>query len=502
MAGPGTLNQPSIISAVANVTFFDIDRMLNATVESQGLPTELLNMHQLRQSASDLFTHSIQDNLLGDIDLRQTNVPLDRLSLLFATLALHSFPNPDPHSMPAFLELSTIMTDNYAGEPTVDLVSAIFIQHTCVLRTGTGNRSRSLIAHAVQVAHDLGIQNPDHDADPQHLRIYLMIYFADQYCALTHNTAPCIKATDMSPELFDPLLVRYPRLQRFVKLISLNGRVLESIYTRPYTYDAVIDLESIMGNVCAAIGKPMSSDGQSGQSIEFHYENLVQIHVFWSRMILRAPLLLSERHWISSLSVCLRAAQMLLSIYFDILRPVIMFMATTALQSYDETLKRQLQTTIVLPPTWRQVRRIAASIFIIIYAYWKGEASHEEASRSAAMALALLEFQRTRWKAEVQPAITTVRGLVTFSGLEVKSFMQQLVPDATAAYLTIISEEGVAENEYEVDHTPVEDNWVARPLEQSAPMATTAWWEQNDLENIFDAVSFHDLSSFGLWENN
>jgi hypothetical protein len=154
--------------------------MLDAAGESRGLPIEFLDLFQLRHAADDLFQHSPHHSHLGHIDLRPANVPLDRLSLLFATLALHNFPNSNPHIMPAFLELSTMMMDNYAGESTLDLVSALFIQHTCVLRTGTGNRGRALIAHAVQVAHDLGIHRLDHDANPQSLRIYLMIYFADQ----------------------------------------------------------------------------------------------------------------------------------------------------------------------------------------------------------------------------------------------------------------------------------------------------------------------------------
>jgi hypothetical protein len=191
---------------------------------------------------------------------------------------------------------------------------------------------------------------------------------------------------------------------------------------------------------------------------------------------------------------------MLLSIYFDILSPAITLMATTALQCYDDALGRQLRSIILLPPTWRQVRRITASIFIAIYAYWKGESSYEEASRSAAMAVALLEFQRTRWRADVQPAISTVRGLVTSSGLHIGPFMQQLVPDATAAYLTIISEGAIRDEEPGDSLTTLEDNRVKEPFEQLVPTLTTAWWEQNDLGNIFDTVPMYDFPSFGLWE--
>lgn len=66
-----------------------------------------------------------------------------------------------------------------------------------------------------------------------------------------------------------------------MQLVSLNGQVLESLHTRPYTHDIVVDLESIMGRVCARVGKPKSPEWQSGETFEFHYEVLVQIHVFW-----------------------------------------------------------------------------------------------------------------------------------------------------------------------------------------------------------------------------
>ena len=182
-----TLSQPNVISAAADLTLSDIEQMLDAVAERQGSPLELLDVSQLRQAANDLFHHSTQHSPLGHIDLGLATVPFDQLSLLFAALALHNFPNPNPQIMTAFLELSTMMLDRYAGEATLDLVSTLFIQHTCILRTGTGNRGRALIAQAVQVAHDLGIHRLDYDSDPQPLRIYLMVYFADQYVSKTRG---------------------------------------------------------------------------------------------------------------------------------------------------------------------------------------------------------------------------------------------------------------------------------------------------------------------------
>lgn len=102
-----------------------------------------------------------------------------------------------------------------------------------------------------------------------------------RYCALTHNTAPFIKTTECPPVLFDPLLEKYPRLQRLVQLISLNGQILERLYTQPYTYENVIGLESIMSHTCARIGKPTNGEWQGEDMFEFGYEALVQIHIFW-----------------------------------------------------------------------------------------------------------------------------------------------------------------------------------------------------------------------------
>ncbi|KEF59147.1 uncharacterized protein A1O9_03991 [Exophiala aquamarina CBS 119918] len=221
-----------------SITLSDIEQMLNTAGESRGLQIDLLDLLQLRQAAGDLFHGSSLFSQLGHINLRPENVSLDRLSLLFGTLAIHSSPNPNPQIMPAFLELSTMMMDNYTE-----------IQRWNYVHT-------------------------------QPLRVYLMIYFANQYCSMTHAIAPFINTPEISPDLFNPLLTKYPTLRRFVHLISLNGEVLETLHTRPYTYEIVQDLESIMCRVCSTIGKPKSPKGDNGQTCELNYEVLVQIHVF------------------------------------------------------------------------------------------------------------------------------------------------------------------------------------------------------------------------------
>lgn len=195
---------------------------------------------------------------------------------------------------------------------------------------------------------------------------------------------------------------------------------------------------------------------------------------------------------------------MLLSIYFDLFGPTIRVTATTAFQSCDETLKRQLQLIIMIPPTWRQVRRITTAIFVVVYAYWKGEVSYDEACRSASMALALLEFQRSRWGSSLQEAITSVRGLVASSGLLIRPFVQQLVPDATDAYLTNICGRVNRDDNHEQDESLInpQENMFADDGDRPHNEPTPWWLEQGIAGNIFDTVPMYDFSSFGCWEDS
>jgi type II secretory pathway component PulC len=66
--------------------------------------------------------------------------------------------------------------------------------------------------------------------------------------------------------------------------------------------------------------------------------------------MLRTPFLLSNEHWLSSLSICIRTAQMLLSIYFDVLGPSIQAIARTGSPTTDREWKFALRVN-QLPPT-------------------------------------------------------------------------------------------------------------------------------------------------------
>jgi hypothetical protein len=134
-----------------------------------------------------LFQPTSQFLRLGDIDLKVTDIPLDHLALAFATLALGDFPNLVDAELVAFLDLSMCCTENYAGKSTFELAITLLIQHACILRTATSNRSRALIIHAVQVAHDLGINRGAllTNTPLQASKFYLLLYFADQCVCLT-----------------------------------------------------------------------------------------------------------------------------------------------------------------------------------------------------------------------------------------------------------------------------------------------------------------------------
>jgi hypothetical protein len=127
---------------------------------------------------------------------------------------------------------------------------------------------------------------------------------------------------------------------------------------------------------------------------------------------------------------------MLLSIYIGIYKPGVQ----GGIEHIEPTLSPSpAQTLLVdnaMPPTWRQVKRLTTSAFVIIYAYWRGEASAEEASRYVAMSLLLLHCQRVRWQHELTEAMDTLRDLIRLSGLEIGPALSILLPGATFDFIS------------------------------------------------------------------
>lgn len=138
----------------------------------------------LKRIAHDLFGNLQTSAPLGDVEIDSARVELDRIGLLFAALALRTSAYSEEHNYSAFFELSVAAINDYAGDSTFSLLLALYIQHICVLRTGTSNRSKALIAHAIQVAHDLGLNDATQTHDTRSVRLYLMICFADQLVSL------------------------------------------------------------------------------------------------------------------------------------------------------------------------------------------------------------------------------------------------------------------------------------------------------------------------------
>ena len=143
--------------------------------------SNLLDLPDIGDILNSLFANAENDTTLGAVDLRIATVPMDLLALAFAQLALNDS-NPGSAGMSAaFLELSSILVEDYAGEPTLNLALALFLQHICALHISTSNRSRALIGQAVQVSHDIGIgkRHPE-GRSLAALRFYVLLCFADQ----------------------------------------------------------------------------------------------------------------------------------------------------------------------------------------------------------------------------------------------------------------------------------------------------------------------------------
>ena len=154
--------------------------------------------------------------------------------------------------------------------------------------------------------------------------------------------------------------------------------------------------------------------------------------------MLRAPFIEASKHWISSISVCIRAAQMLLSVYLQIYKPS----AITPDQPADPTTPfppQFLQVDNSLPLTWRQVKRITTSALVIVYAHWNGEASHEEACRGVATALLLLKCQRIRWRDEIDMAVKSLYELAKLSDLKIEAYLITLLPGANMDFLRSVA---------------------------------------------------------------
>ena len=172
---------PHLISAISDLTLQDILQIISLPEGLRLASIDLLDLGELRALAEALFHGFSGDDIsLGDIDLRTTTIPLDQVVLVFAALASSTFEGSNAQTCLGFLELSIIVTEDYTGESTLHLALALLLQHICALRTGTSNRAKALLASAVRVSHELGINRGCGSGNAfQAARFYLLLYFFD-----------------------------------------------------------------------------------------------------------------------------------------------------------------------------------------------------------------------------------------------------------------------------------------------------------------------------------
>lgn len=145
-------------------------------------------------------------------------------------------------------------------------------------------------------------------------------------------------------------------------------------------------------------------------------------------MRLRAPGLCEPSSWLLSLSICVHAAQGVLAAYLQLYQPVLDMLATQFSGQSLQPTKLSSPSMSALSVTWRHVKRIMLSIFVVVFAYWHGELLHDEASRYMATARLLLEYPRWRWGEDINEAVQTLYDMTGFAGFTVRKHLQSLLP--------------------------------------------------------------------------
>lgn len=166
-----------------------------------------------------------------------------------------------------------------------------------------------------------------------------------------------------------------------------------------------------------------------------HFERQTLTATSSCRINLRAQGLSVQSSWLLSLSTCIHAAQGVLSAYLQLYRPVLAMLAKQFNAQDVQIDKLSTPNAASLAVTWRQVRRIMLSAFMVIFAYWHGELLHDEASRYVAMARLLLEYPRWRWGEALDEAIQTLFDISSFANFCTYEHMQTLLPGQSEDFL-------------------------------------------------------------------
>lgn len=185
--GVGKIRQRSDTSVVGNIESTtsinqqQAESLITALADDLG-QIQSVDIPHLFSTSQAFFDRLCPRTCLGETNLSTLDLPIDSLAFLFASLALacvmrcHNF-----NAAYSFFHISVELLEEYTDRSSLDLVSAYFMQHLFILRTGSSNRAKSVIVQAIQAAHDLGIHKGARSSHGlQHVRLYLLLYFADQ----------------------------------------------------------------------------------------------------------------------------------------------------------------------------------------------------------------------------------------------------------------------------------------------------------------------------------
>lgn len=167
------------------------------------------------------------------------------------------------------------------------------------------------------------------------------------------------------------------------------------------------------------------------------------------------------------------------------------------------TAKSSVPAACKLATTWRQVKRIMMSAYVIVFAYWHGEMMHEEASRYIAMARLLLEYPRWRWGEKLDEALQTLADISRLSDFKIYDHTQALLPGADEQFLRraeglhlVSAELFTATSISTINQTQAHDDTLPELLPwhglfDIVPVDTAFGLDTNVLQN---------QALFGLWE--
>lgn len=224
-------------------------------------------------------------------------------------------------------------------------------------------------------------------------------------------------------------------------------------------------------------------------------------------MKLRAPGLSTQASWLPSLCICTHAAQNVLATYLELYQSVLIGLTEQCNNARNVVQTANPSTTPIvctLPVTWRQVKRIMSSAFVIIFAYSHGEILHGEASRYIAMARLLLEYPRWRWGEKLDRAVQTLVDISGLAEFSISQHMKTLLPGMNEQFLRHLCDplQSSAQNGFAADQQHAET------LDHALSAAAATFWPTMH-DSIasgglagFNISTIEEQTLFGLWDEN